>query len=91
MLLLNELAAEVAAELSDERFAGKRHYDRNRYAEGCHGPLCKKAERDRANAKYAANNPNRKRRPRKADAIVRDAYLDQVIALLRRNDVEAAV
>jgi hypothetical protein len=81
--LLTELARLVAVEIADERFFGQKHHDRNTYANGCHGPLCRKAERDRAREKYAANNPGHKPRQRKPEDIVRDAYLNQVVEILR--------
>jgi hypothetical protein len=89
---MSRLAQAVADELSDEEFIGQSHYDRNTYYNGCHGPLCTKAERDRAARKYAMRNPDRKPRPRKPEDIARDAYLNQVISILKSKpqpEVEA--
>ena len=80
---MSELIQHVADELSDERFTGQSHYDKNTYANGCRGPLCRKAERDAAARRYAAHNPDRKARPRKPEHIARDAYLNQVIDLVK--------
>ncbi len=80
---MSELARQVAVELADEKYFGQKHYDRNTYANGCHGPLCRKAERDRAHERYAEQNPNVRRRRRTPEAIARDAYLNQVIAILK--------
>jgi hypothetical protein len=44
----DELPEDILAELKDERFKGRVHYSRATYAEGCHGPLCRKAETDRS-------------------------------------------
>lgn len=43
----DKLPKEVRDELEDERFTTRSHYSRATYALGCHGPLCRKAERDR--------------------------------------------
>lgn len=42
---IEELKAEVRAELEGE-FAHRLHYSKGTYADGCRGPLCRKAERD---------------------------------------------
>ena len=39
--------ADIFLELNDEKFISRQHYSRATYALGCHGPLCRKAERDR--------------------------------------------
>lgn len=38
---------DIYNELTDNRFASRQHYSRATYAQGCRGPLCRKAERDR--------------------------------------------
>ena len=80
---MSELIQHVTAELCDDRYSGQSHYDKNTYANGCRGPLCRKAERDAAAKRYAALNPDRKPRPRKPEDIARDAYLNQVIDMVK--------
>lgn len=43
-----ELPEDVLFELSDPAFLTRQHYSRATYAKGCHGPLCKRRERERA-------------------------------------------
>lgn len=43
----DELPEDIKVELSDEKFADRKHHSRATYADGCRGPLCRKAERDR--------------------------------------------
>lgn len=45
--MLHELPEDIRAELEDPEFITRKHYSRATYALGCHGPLCRKAERDR--------------------------------------------
>lgn len=86
---MNEgLIREVAAEIADGRFSGQSHYDRNTYQNGCRGPLCRKAERDNAARKYAEAHPDRRPRKRSPEAIAREAYLNQVIAILKAEPLE---
>lgn len=59
----DELPEDVLLEISDIRFASRTHGKRGTYArppagaaageKGCRGPLCRKAERDEAELKYA--------------------------------------
>src|SRR4051794_27918208 len=56
----DEIPDDVRAELADEKFSTRTHGKRGTYAKGsvpgekgCRGPLCRKAERDEAEAKYA--------------------------------------
>jgi cell division septum initiation protein DivIVA len=44
--LVKEENRDILTELTDPRFDGRRHYNKSLYAEGCHGPLCRKKERD---------------------------------------------
>jgi len=88
---MSELIQQVTDELCDDRYSGQSHYDKNTYANGCRGPLCRKAERDAAARRYAAHNPDRKARPRKPEAIARDAYLNQVINLIKSQPPLEAV
>lgn len=60
-----ELPDDVREELEDPRFTSRTHGTRGTYArasdggKGCRGPLCKKAERDDAQKKYAARRAAR--------------------------------
>jgi hypothetical protein len=78
ILALPEMA-DVVTELSDPKFASRRHNSRATYALGCHGPLCGKAERDRGRSRNAkkATEAGRSYREgyRKYD---RDALLDYI-------------
>ena len=79
-------APDVFAELTDPRFPKRQHYSRSLYYEGCHGPLCRKAESDRARrkTKYVAESEGRKYvpRPKMREAlgnVKRDEELARVI------------
>ena len=39
--------ADIFLELNDREYIHRQHYSRATYADGCRGPMCKKAERDR--------------------------------------------
>jgi hypothetical protein len=82
---LSELAQEVSDELADEKYITLSHYNRNTYAKGCRGPLCRKSERDLRRKQAAERNPSRKKYYKEPEAIARDAYLDLVIATLKSN------
>ena len=79
----DELPEDVHDELTDERFTGRKHYKRATYAKGCHGPLCRKAEKDRGRERneQRAREAGRTYRPalayRRTD---REAELDIIIA-----------
>lgn len=77
--MLTDLIRETFAELTDPEFADRKHYSRSTYKDGCHGPLCTKAERDKAARRYAAKNPERKPHPRSVRQVMRDDYLESVI------------
>lgn len=53
ILALPEMA-DVVEELNDPKYASRRHGSRATYALKCHGPLCRKAERDRARLRNEA-------------------------------------
>jgi hypothetical protein len=78
--MLSELAVATHAELVDPNFAGRKHYSRSTYKDGCHGPLCLKSERDKAARRYAAKNPERKPKRRTVYQVMRDDYLEKVIS-----------
>lgn len=64
LLDLPELA-DVFLELHDSRYVTRLHGSRSTYAIGCHGPLCKKAERDRGRRRneHTANGKGRTYQP----------------------------
>lgn len=45
--LEREENADIFLELNDSKYLSRQHYSRATYALGCHGPLCRRAERDR--------------------------------------------
>lgn len=61
----DDLPDDVKLELLDPRFASRTHGKRGTYAKandgkkGCRGPLCRKSERDDAEAKYIRRQANR--------------------------------
>lgn len=78
-----DLPADVLEELRDPRYSNRTHYRKATSAEGCHGPLCRKAERDaaREKTKRAAEAAGRTYRPvAPGPARARDAELDVIIA-----------
>lgn len=72
---------DIVAELTDEKFLSRQHYSRATYAEGCHGPLCKKSERDRGRERNEerAQAAGRKYKPNEN---TRDAKRDGLLILL---------
>lgn len=44
---MNEIEVLIEKELADERYAGRLHGRTSVYRDGCRGPLCLKAVRDR--------------------------------------------
>lgn len=47
----HELPEDIREELEHPDYITRKHYSRATYALGCHGPLCRKAERDRGRAR----------------------------------------
>lgn len=79
----DKLAPDVLAELTDPEFADRQHYSRATYRDGCHGPLCLKAERDRGRERTAerAKRDGRIYRPGgPTPATARDSELAEVAA-----------
>lgn len=76
---MEKLERDTLAELTHEKFITRKHYSRSTYKDGCHGPLCLKAERDKAARRYAARRPDKDTKERTAWQIARDAYLEAVI------------
>ena len=44
----NDCLRDVIEEVDDPRFGNRQHGSRATFALGCHGPLCRKVERDRS-------------------------------------------
>jgi len=76
---MDRLERDTADELADEEFSTRKHYSRSTYKDGCHGPLCLKAERDKAARRYRARKPDKDTKERTAWQIARDSYLEHVI------------
>lgn len=85
----DELPDDVKEELNDPRFSGRTHGKRGTYAKasdggkGCRGPLCRKAERDEAQIKYAARRARAGHRPARVglkddDVRARDEQLAKI-------------
>lgn len=87
---MQALVQEVANELVDPDFPDRKHYNRSLYFEGCRGPLCTKAERDRAAARYRRRNPDRKPRAKSTWVLLREKYLEEVIRVLGLRTEEQA-
>ncbi len=43
---------DILEELNDPDYAQRSHGKRATYAQGCHGPLCRKTERDNTRARH---------------------------------------
>lgn len=76
---MDQLERDTADELADEEFTNRKHYSRSTYKDGCHGPLCTKAERDKAARRYKVRRPDKDTKERTAWQILRDNYLEGVI------------
>jgi hypothetical protein len=85
-----ELPDDVLAELEDPNFENRTHGIRGTYArgntpgtKGCRGPLCRKAERDDAELKYAARQAKLGKTTKKGvkneEARARDELLARII------------
>jgi hypothetical protein len=76
----DNLPADVRAELEDEEYATRKHYSRATYALGCHGPLCRKKERDRGRDRneVRAKNAGRKYRPNQ-EVRLDNPTLDEIV------------
>lgn len=73
----DDLTPDVYEELTDPQFSNRTHYRKATSAAGCHGPLCRKAERDEA----------RKRTQVRAEARGRE-YKPVAPGPVRKNDAE---
>jgi hypothetical protein len=70
------LIGQILFELSDETYRDRTHNRRKLYDEGCKGPLCLKAERDRSRKRYQKGNPGASRNRRKSQ--IDDAVLNYI-------------
>lgn len=70
------LMGQILFELTDERFSTRTHHRRKLYDDGCKGPLCRKAERDRSRQRYRRGNPGGNRNRRRS--LLDDAVLEYV-------------
>lgn len=87
------IADDVQEELGDPEFAHRQHYSRATYALGCHGPLCKLAEKHRGRRRNQARAEAEGREYRAAHDIRktdRDDELMPVVEWHLRDRREAA-
>lgn len=70
------LVGQIYFELTDERFGNKKHHRLKLYNNGCRGPLCRKAERDRSRARYQKGNTLL--RTNRRGSIILDAAIDYI-------------
>lgn len=80
-MLTEDMPDDVRQELEDERFTSRSHYSRATYALGCHGPMCRKRERDRGRIRneQLATDEGREYKPNPDMRIADDETLDQII------------
>lgn len=76
-----DLPQDVYDEIFDERFASLQHYSRATYAKGCHGPLCRLAEKHRGRRRNAvrAQEVGREYQP---NHLIRDDGRDAELATI---------
>lgn len=68
----------------------RKHYSRSTYKDGCRGPLCCKAERDKAARRRAQRNPGRPPRQQRPEMIELDECLDEIVKALGLMSEEQA-
>lgn len=80
--MFRNLPDDVKAELEDPEYATRKHYSRATYALGCHGPLCRKAERDRGRGRNErrARDAGREYRPILGLRVRDDETMEQIVA-----------
>lgn len=85
------LPDDVREELEDEEYATRKHYSRATYALGCHGPLCRKAERDRGRGRNErrAKDSGREYKPN-PDIRLDDPDLDEIVEWYLESRVSVA-
>lgn len=78
---------DIRDELNDPRFGGRSHGSRATYAKNCHGPLCEKAERDRARQRNEdrAHRAGRPYQPSAYREYDRDDLKDAIILWHKRQ------
>jgi hypothetical protein len=90
---IEELPADVRAELEDPEYITRSHYSRATYAEGCRGPLCRKAERDRGRRRneHRATEAGREYEAKSDQRMEDDPLLDRIIDWHRSQIKVAAI
>lgn len=74
-LKINLLISQILLELGNEQYIGLAHHKRKRYNQGCRGPLCRKAERDRCRARYRETHKVSFKRYNRRASILDDAII----------------
>ncbi len=84
---------DIYEELTDPRFAHRLHHSRKTYTDGCHGPLCTKAERDqgRKRSEERAKAAGRTYSPRESAAQRRDGLLELIASWHRHHPDQVMV
>lgn len=84
--MLEQLPADVRKELGDPAFATRKHHSRATYALGCHGPLCRKKERDRGRSRNEtrAQENGKEYSPNHDLRIKEDELLEQIVEWYER-------
>lgn len=67
---------QVMLELANDEFKGRTHHRRGLYNDGCHLPLCKKAERDRSRERYRRAHQINPRKYNKRSSLFDDQILE---------------
>lgn len=73
---------DILAELNDPNFATRTHGKRATHSKGCHGPLCRKQERDNTRERHARKQKSKGKIVVPRDpgpARERDEFLQRVI------------
>jgi hypothetical protein len=73
-----EIPVDVQTELSNPFFYGKTHGKKPTSQAGCRGPLCQKAERDAAKARYAKRKGGNVKQIKVRESSARDPLLTQI-------------
>lgn len=79
--------SDILDELLDPTYAHRLHHSRKTYTDGCHGPLCTKAERDqgRKRNEERAKAAGRPYSPRESAAQKRDGLLELIASWHRHH------
>lgn len=81
---MDNLIRSIERELANPEHAGRSHGSRSTYNKGCHGPLCRKANRDYGRERHDCNER------RGARHVARDAVLAQWIARINESSAQSA-